>query len=504
MTHFSPSSKNDGRSNQPWLLLANLPGPLRPMRIRTEPNGGANDVAMMRSASAHRCVLRAGLLAVVALIVPLWGCAVPWQSPVTASLNAPPGEAAELPGEVRDGWVIVDATVNGRGPFRFILDTWANFSAITAAAAAQAGVEPSDAANIVDISGDRRKYSLGWADTVEIGPVSMRRMPLIVTDNLADVKARIGVVGLLGYPGFDEFTLDLDYPAGVARVSDAPLTPDLPGVVRLRRLHDETPEIMIELLDQSGTPTDAQWFAVDSGGSAPLHLPDAMRSWTHQELSAEIGTGRGLSGVDRTNHISPLRGAIRIGPTVIDRAVAETDNHHTLIGHQLLRQFRVRLDPRSGLASFTPADPTQKRLTALQFGGIGVNATIRHDDLLILFAIAADSPAARAGLRPNDQVLAIDGIPVTDPAFVNRTGRMFDPPPQLTLTIQREDEVFDLTVPIMPLFPENLDQLRNARPDLEPPPVQLITRPDGTQEFVFPDGSRGVFTPVPPNPINRP
>jgi hypothetical protein len=454
---------------------------------------------MIRSASAHRCVLRAGLLAVVALIVPLLGCAVPWQSPVTASLNAPPGEAAELPGEVRDGWVLVDATVNGRGPFRFILDTGANFSAITAAAAAQAGVEPSDYANIVDISGDRRKYPLGWADTVETGPVSMRRMPFIVTDNLADVKARIGVVGLLGYPGFDEFTLDLDYPAGVARVSDAPLTPDLPGVVRLRRFHDETPEIMIELLDQSGTPTDAQWFAVDSGGSAPLHLPDSMRGWTHPEISADIGLGRGLSGIERTNHISPLRGPIRVGPTVIDHAVAETDSHHTLIGHQLLRRFRVRLDPRSGLAALTPADPTQTRIMPLQFGGIGINSIIRHDDQLILFAIAADSPAARAGLRPNDQVLAIDGVPVTDPAFVNRTAWMLDPPPQVTLSIRREDEVFDITVPTAPLFPENLDQLRNAAPDLEPPSIQMINRPDGTQEFIFPDGSRGVITPVAPN-----
>jgi hypothetical protein len=423
----------------------------------------------------------------MALIVPLWGCAAPWQSPVTASLHAPPGEAAELPGEIRDGWVIVEATVNGRGPFRFILDTGANFSAITAAGAAQAGLEPADSANIVDITGDRRKYPLGWADTVEIGPVAMRRMPFIITDNLAGEKARIGVVGLLGYPGFDEFTLDLDYPAGVARVSDARITPDLPGVVHLRRLSDETPEIMIELLDQHGTPTDAQWFAVDSGGSSPLHLPGPMRGWAHQEISADIGPGRGLSGIERPNRISPLRGPIRIGPTVIDRAVAETDSHHTLIGHQLLRRFRVRLDPGSGLATLTPAEPTQSRVTAPQFGGIGINTTIRHDDLLILFTIAADSPAARAGLRPNDEVLAVDAVPVTDPDFVNRTAWMLDPPPQVTLTIRREDEVFEVTVPTAPLFPEDLDHLRSAGPDPEPPSVQLITRPDGTAELIFLD-----------------
>jgi hypothetical protein len=454
---------------------------------------------MIRSASAHRCVLRAGLLAVVALIVPLLGCAVPWQSPVTASLNAPPGEAAELPGEVRDGWVLVDATVNGRGPFRFILDTGANFSAITRAGAAEVGIDPDQSAYITDISGDRREYPFGWAESVVVGPLSLRRVPFVVTDNLAEVKARMGIVGLLGYPGFDEFTLDLDYPAGQARVTEARISPDEPGVVPLRRIHDETPELRIELLDPSGEPRDARWFAIDSGGSAHVHLPESMRDWAHQEFGVGIGGGRGLSGVERSNNVAPLRGPIRIGSTVIDRAVAEVDNHHTLIGHQLLRQFRVRLDPRSGLASFTPADPAQKRLTALQFGGIGVNMTLLHNDQLSLLKIAADSPAASAGLRPNDKVLAIDGVAATDPAFIDRTGWMFDPPPQLTLSIRREDEVFDITVPTAPLFPENLDQLRNAAPDLEPPSIQMINRPDGTQEFIFPDGSRGVITPVAPN-----
>lgn len=448
---------------------------------------------------AARCRTRAVLI-VAFLVLPLIGCSATWNSPVTASLDAPSGGTATLPGEIRDGWVIVEATVNGHGPLRFILDTGANFSAITRAGAARTGIRADQSANITDISGDRREYPFGWADEVEVGPVSFRRMPFVVTDNLAEVKDRMGVVGLLGYPGFDEFTLDLDYPAGEVRVSDMRLTRDQPGVVPLRRVHDETPEIRIELLDQRGEPHDARWFAIDSGGSAHLHLQDSMRAWTHHDLGIGIGGGRGLSGVERESDIAPLRGPIRIGPTVVVRVVAEPDNHHALIGHQILRQFRVRLDPRSGLASFTPADPTQTRVTALQFGGIGVNMTLHHDDQFSLIKIVEDSPAARAGLRPNDKVLAVDGVSVTDPAFVDRTGWMFDAPPEVALTVRRDDEVFEVTVPTGPLFPDDLDQLRHAGPDIQPPPVRLITHPDGTMEMVFPDGSGGVITPVPPEP----
>lgn len=441
---------------------------------------------MIRPATITRRLLRF-LIPAACLALLLAGCTVPWKSPVTASVTTPSGVPVTLPGEIRDGWVIVETTVNGRGPFRFILDTGANFSAISFAGAARAGIDPDATANITDISGDRREYPLGLAEIVEVGPVTLRRMPFIMTDNLAEMNARLDVVGLLGYPGFDGFTLDLDYPAGAVRLSDERIAPDQPGAVPLRRINHETPEVLVELLGPSGESREAHWFAVDSGGSAHFHLPESMRAWTHRDLGVGIGGGHGLSGVTRQNDIAPLRGPVRIGQTVIERAVAETDNHHTLIGHQLLRQFRVRLDPRSGLATFTPADPTQARVTALQYGGIGVKLSILHDNKLSLLGIAANSPAARAGLLPNDEVLAIDGVPVDDPAFVNRTGWMFHPPPQVTLTIRRELSDFEVIVPTEPLFPEDLDQIRNAGPDLEPPAVQLITQPDGTKELVFPD-----------------
>lgn len=48
----------------------------------------------------------------------------------------------------------------------------------------------------------------------------------------------------------------------------------------------------------------------------------------------------------------------------------------------------------------------------------------------------------------------------------------------------------------MPLFPENLDPLRNAAPDLQPTSIQMINRLDGTKELIFPDGSTGIWNPA--------
>ena len=443
------------------------------------------------------------LTTLATLACPPIGCAAPWRSPVTVSLNAPPEASAQLPGEIRDGWIIVEAAVNGRAPLRFILDTGANFSAITSDGAKAAGIQPDQTANITDISGDRRDYPFGWADEVQAGPLLLHRVPFVVTDNLADLKAQLDVAGILGYPGFDQLTLDIDYPAGVARVTNAPITPDQPGAVPLRRIGHETPEIQIQLLDHRDRTIDTRWFSVDTGGLAWLHLPDTMQSWTHHDLGVPIGWGRGLSGITSTNDIAPMRGPIRIGRVVVDHAVAETDNHHTLIGHQLLRLFRVRLDPRSSLAALTLPEPASTRTAAPRHAGIGVNLSILADDTINILSIRADSPAAHAGLRPNDRVLAVDGVPAGDPDFIDRTAWHAHAPPEVTLTIRRDDAVFEVTVPTEPLFPDDLDRLRNAGPDLQPPPIRVITNPDGTRDAITPDGVRSRIEVIAPRPSDK-
>lgn len=429
----------------------------------------------------------------------LTGCAKHELRLPQASADFGPSGEIVLPAEFRDGWIIVETRINGRGPYRLILDTGASLSGISPGVAQELGLKQRALIEVTDIAGQTGKYPLTYAETLKAGGFRLEPVPLIIADVFEHFDERLGVVGVLGYIGLDAFTLDLDYPAEQVRVSENPLSELESDVIPLHRQPFDTPHIEVTLLDGEDEPQHMHRFGVDSGGEMILNIATSEGDrWVHRDLARPVNQGLSLSGTITKEHTGPLLGSLAIGQVVIDRAAADIDAHSSLIGHKLLRQFRVRLDPRSGLASLTPADPTQKRLTALQFGGIGVNMTILHNDQLSLIRIAADSPAAHTGLRPNDKVLAIDGVAVTDPAFIDRTGWMFDPPPQVTLTIRRKDQVFDVTVPTMPLFPENLDQLRNAVPDLEPPSIQVINRADGTQEFVFPDGSGGVWNPAEP------
>jgi carboxyl-terminal processing protease len=92
----------------------------------------------------------------------------------------------------------------------------------------------------------------------------------------------------------------------------------------------------------------------------------------------------------------------------------------------------------------TPAEERQRRITAAQgagsYGGIGVN--LRADAAGATIAIVyPDTPAARAGLRPDDRIVAIDGAVLADATAEQIGARLRGPQGSaVTLTIARPGE----------------------------------------------------------------
>jgi carboxyl-terminal processing protease len=84
-----------------------------------------------------------------------------------------------------------------------------------------------------------------------------------------------------------------------------------------------------------------------------------------------------------------------------------------------------------------------------QYAGIGAYVNTSGKLLTIIKPITADSPAAKAGLQADDQVIAVDGVDVTgmDPESV-RQKVLGQPGTTVTLTIQRpgQDTPFDVKI----------------------------------------------------------
>jgi hypothetical protein len=151
------------------------------------------------------------------------------------STTSPAGgalHAAELPDsvpEARDsvllaspttrdhiGRVVVQATVNGKGPFRFIVDTGATHSTITPDLVRALGLKPTEVSTVV---------LNGITGTVQVSAVTLDKLQtgdLIINDLVVPVvgtSVMAGADGIFGAAGLTEKSLSVDFQRNRVEIS---------------------------------------------------------------------------------------------------------------------------------------------------------------------------------------------------------------------------------------------------------------------------------------------
>lgn len=104
------------------------------------------------------------------------------------------------------------------------------------------------------------------------------------------------------------------------------------------------------------------------------------------------------------------------------------------------------LDPHS---SYMDAKEYKEMMvqTRGEFGGLGMQVTMENGLVKVVSPID-DTPAARAGMKPNDLILAIDDAPVADMTLSEAVDKLRGPVgSQVKLTVRRKDtDPFELTL----------------------------------------------------------
>jgi predicted aspartyl protease len=110
----------------------------------------------------------------------------------------------------RAGRIVASVEVNGRGPFRFIVDTGANRSAVSARLATELQLAPS-AAGHVDLHGVTGNATLPSVDVA-----TLRAGELVITPGPLPILAHkvfADTDGILGMEGFEDYRIDVDFSA---------------------------------------------------------------------------------------------------------------------------------------------------------------------------------------------------------------------------------------------------------------------------------------------------
>ncbi|MFT4197925.1 MAG: aspartyl protease family protein [Pseudoxanthomonas sp.] len=282
----------------------------------------------------------------IALYLALAGIGIAAAAPPAPSACGAVGAAREdfamqVPFEVVDGRIYVHARVNGRGPFKFAVDTGASGLGRADASLVSAlglAIQEKSTANSDGVQ-------VAQADTVridslDVGGLSRRDLQVVVRDYNGGMPPQAAFAGIVAREFFADGLLVIDYPRRILSFSrKLSLSPGQEDVVQYR-LPFRVP------VSIAGVPTQGN---LDTGANVAFVLPQAL----FEELPATRSLQRAGQGRLANSQVETLRTTLH-GPFRIGKAsLADVDVRvsarypELLVGAHALQHFAVLIDQRS-------------------------------------------------------------------------------------------------------------------------------------------------------------
>jgi CubicO group peptidase (beta-lactamase class C family) len=256
------------------------------------------------------------------------------------------GGRVQLPMDTSQRIPVIEAKVNGKGPFRFGVDTgFGGMLEVSAALASQLALPAVGEVMVGDPSGkNMKKRRLMHADSVDVGAVHLGGVEVAERTS----PMRDGTDGIIGLPLFASLLVTFDYPKGELRVDGGHLPPADGKSILAYTVEQGVPAIEI---DVAGQKVKAD---IDSGSPAEVSLPlDLAKSLALAEEPKVVGHARiGESAFDIYG--AALTGNVRIGETVVTNPrLAFIDGiPNGNLGFRFLRDFAVTYDPENHRVRF--------------------------------------------------------------------------------------------------------------------------------------------------------
>ena len=355
---------------------------------------------------------------------------------------------AQIPFELNGNQIFLRTRVNGSEPLWFGLDTGASGSVINTATAEALGLKMEGGGRTTGAGGQVQSSTVRGV-RLDIGGARLEGLDAM-TLTLTSIENAMGhrMDGILGSEFFRRYVVELDYerllinlyePAGFeykGRGESLPLTFAL-----------NHPYVHAKVAMPGREPVEGK-FVLDTGSNFPLILLDSFvkEKRLAESLTKTLKvTGRGVGGevsmpVGRTGRLllgsysleNPVTSFPQTGWFAREGAAGN-------IGNAILRRFKVTFDYLRSRMFLEPNErfsaPFEYDMSGLQF----VTESPSFKTVTIL-RVLSDSPAAEAGLRQGDEVVSIEGRPVTDFKLAALREMLRQPDRRYALQIRRGTE----------------------------------------------------------------
>ena len=319
-----------------------------------------------------------------------------------------------VPFRLLNNHIYVEARVNGKGPFTFIVDTGGHTllsqKVRSQANLTSAGRSPEGGA------GEKQSFTgFSRVRTISIGGLEMHDQVAFAAEIYSPEIEGIPVDGMVGFELFRRLVVEIDYGRKVLTFTrPESFSPRGAGVAVPFVFYDHMPFVRGRIDELPAT------FDIDTGSRSELDVTSPAVARDHLRSrypnGVRVVTGWGVGGPSKS-YVVRLH-SIALGTVDVDAPTADFSenkggsfsdpSYDGNIGSAFLKRFVVTFDYRHQRMYLKRIEPLPPDIGDFDRSGMWINAARGG---YLVTSVAAGSPAAEAGLEPGDVILELAGRP---------------------------------------------------------------------------------------------
>lgn len=319
-----------------------------------------------------------------------------------------------IPFDLVNNHIYVQAKLNGKGPFRLLCDT-GGANIITPTVAKELGVKSEGALQGRGVGEKSEDIGLAKLQTLQVGDATLNNQLFAVfpMESFASVEG-IAENGLIGYEVFKRFVVKVDY-------EHHTLTLTVPSAFTYQGNGTKIPFIFNAHIPQVDGSLDGipGKFDIDTGSRSSLDIlkPFAEKHDLAAKYNAKLEavTGWGVGGA--AHSVLARAKVLQLGGVEVHNPVTELSLQSKgafsspyvagNVGAGVLKRFNITFDYPHQQLIFEP-NANYDKPDVYDRSGMWLNV---GDNAFEVMDVVAGAPAAQAGLKVGDKIVAVNGRP---------------------------------------------------------------------------------------------